>query len=67
MIRRAIAHLDGDWPLTDAQLATADGGRRPRIVLREGGGAYALSPRGWQLMVAPPPLEDVRLRLKRRR
>ena len=29
-------------------------------------GVYALSPRGWQRMVAPPPLEDVRLRLKRR-
>jgi DNA-binding transcriptional MerR regulator len=65
MIRRAIAHLDGPWPLTEAQLATAPGGRRPQLVLREGDGAYALSPRGWQRMVAPPPLEDVRLRLNR--
>ena len=68
MIRRAIAQLGssyGDWPLTEAQLATMDLGRRPKIVLREDGGAYALSPRGWQRMVAPPPLEDVRLRLKR--
>jgi hypothetical protein len=65
MIRRAIAHLDGAWPLTDAQLATTDGGRRPRIVLREDDGAYALTPRGWQRMVAPPPLRDVRLRLRR--
>ncbi|MBE2314630.1 MerR family transcriptional regulator [Solirubrobacter sp. CPCC 204708] len=65
MIRRAIAHLDGDWPLTDAQLATTRNGRRPRIVLREPDGAFVLSPRGWQLMVAPPPLEDVRLRVKR--
>jgi hypothetical protein len=69
MIRRAIAQLGssyGDWPLTEASLATADGnGRRPRIVLREDDGAYALSPRGWQRMVAPPPLEDVRLRLRR--
>jgi hypothetical protein len=63
-VRRAIAHLPGTWPLSDAQLAVAPG-RRPRLVLRDGDGAYALSPRGWQLMAAPPPLEDVRLRLRR--
>lgn len=69
MIRRAIAHLTdhGDWPLTEARLATTDGPRRPKIVLREAGGAYALTPRGWQQMVAPPPLDDVRLRLRRAR
>ena len=70
MIRRAIAQLGssyGDWPLSEARLATAEGGRRPKIVLREDGGAFALSPRGWQRMVAPPPLEDVRLRLRRAR
>ena len=38
-----------------------------RIVLRENGGAFALSDRGWQRMVNPPPLDDVRLRLKRSR
>lgn len=67
MIRRAVAHLGdyGDWPLSEARLATAEGGRRPRIVLREDDGAYALTPRGWQRMVAPPALEDVRLRLRR--
>ena len=64
-VRRAIAHLAeyGDWPLSEAPLAVTDG-RRPKIVLRERDGAFALSPRGWQRMVAPPPLEDVRLRLK---
>ena len=67
MIRRAVAQLSeyGDWPLSEARLATTSNGRRPRIVLREDDGAYALSPRGWQRMVAPPPLEDVRLRLRR--
>ncbi len=68
MIRRAVAALReeyGQWPLTEARLATMNHGRRPRIVLREDDGAYALSPRGWQRMVAPPPLEDVRLRLNR--
>jgi hypothetical protein len=67
-VRRAIARLTcyGDWPLSDAPLATTtlDNGR-PRIVLRERDGVYALDDRGWQLMAPPPPLEDVRLRLKR--
>jgi DNA-binding transcriptional MerR regulator len=63
-VRRAIAHLPGEWPLSDAPLATTEGAR-PRIVLRELEGEYALSPRGWQLMAAPPPLRDVRLRLRR--
>ena len=63
MVRRAIAHLGeyGDWPLSEAPLAVADG----RLVLNERDGAFALSPRGWQRMLAPPPLEDVRLRLRR--
>jgi hypothetical protein len=66
MVRRTIAHLAeyGDWPLSEASLAVTD---RGRVVLREDGGAYALSPRGWQRMVAPPPFEDVRLRLRRAR
>ena len=63
MVRRAIAHLGeyGKWPLSEAPLAVADG----RLVLNERDGAFALSPRGWQRMLAPPPLEDVRLRLRR--
>ena len=63
-IRRAIDRLDGygDWPLSEAALATTPEGR---IVLRENGLVYALSPRGWQLTVAPPVVEDVRLRLRR--
>ena len=63
MVRRAVAHLAdyGDWPLSEAPLAVA--GRR--IVLAERDGAFALTPRGWQRMVAPPPLEVVRLRLRR--
>jgi len=65
-VRRAIARLGhyGEWPLSDAPLATTAEGR---IVLRENGSAYALADRGWQLMTAPPPLADVRLRLKRTR
>ncbi len=63
-IRRAIDRLDayGDWPLSEAALGTTPEGR---IVLRENGAVYALSPRGWQLMAAPPAVEDVPLRLRR--
>jgi DNA-binding transcriptional MerR regulator len=66
-VRRAIGHLSeyGEWPLSEAPLAVTMDGPRRRIVLHEREGAYALSPRGWQLMAAPPPLEDVRLRLRR--
>jgi DNA-binding transcriptional MerR regulator len=65
-VRRAIEHLRayGTWPLSDAPLATTRE-ERPRLVLRENGEAYALCPRGWQLIAATPPLDDVRLRLAR--
>ena len=64
MVRRAISQLTsyGDWPLSQASLAVTGKGR---IVLREDEGDFALSPRGWQRMVAPPPMQDVRLRLNR--
>ena len=66
MVRRAVAHLHeyGTWPLSDAPLATTVG-PRPRLVLNERDGAFANSPRGWQLMAAPPPIRDVRLKLRR--
>ena len=65
-VRRAIARLAeyGEWPLSEAPLATTPEGR---IVLRENGGVYALSDRGWQLMATPPRAEEVRLRLRRTR
>jgi DNA-binding transcriptional MerR regulator len=69
-IRRAIARLGeeyGDWPLSEAPLGTAKQNGRTRVVLRERDGLYALSPRGWQLMAAPPAIEEVRLRFRRRR
>ena len=66
-IRRAIERLRGygDWPLSEARLATTVDGGRPRIVLREDGATFMLGDRGWQQV--PPPLvevEDVRLRLR---
>jgi DNA-binding transcriptional MerR regulator len=70
-VRRAIDRLRdefGDWPLSDAPLGTTTRNGRAWIVLRERDGYYALSPRGWQLMAgAPPAIEEVRLRLNRRR
>ena len=65
-IRRAISRLTdyGDWPLSEAPLATTPEGRL--VLLREDGAIYALSARGWQLMVPPPSdIRDVRLRLRR--
>jgi DNA-binding transcriptional MerR regulator len=67
-VRRAIAGLVeeyGVWPLSDAALATTAEDGRARIVLRDRDGVYALSARGWQRMATPPPVEDVRLRLRR--
>src|SRR5947207_1057189 len=44
-VRRAIARLDeyGDWPLSQAPLATTVDGGRARIVLRERDGTFVLS------------------------
>ena len=70
-VRRAIGRLReeyGTWPLSEAPLGTTTQNGRMRVVLRERDGYYALSPRGWQLMaIAPPVIEEVRLRLNRRR
>jgi DNA-binding transcriptional MerR regulator len=69
-VRRAIARLRdeyGEWPLSDAPLGTTTLKGRTRVVLRERDGLYALCPRGWQLMAAAPAIEEVRLRLNRRR
>jgi DNA-binding transcriptional MerR regulator len=70
-VRRAIARLReeyGEWPLSEAPLGTTTQNGRTRVVLRERDGYYALCPRGWQLMaVVPPAIDEVRLRLNRRR
>ncbi len=69
-VRRAIARLRGEygeWPLSEAPLGTTTQKGRTRVVLRERDGLYALCPRGWQLMTAPPAIDEVRLRLNRRR
>jgi len=67
-VRRAIARLRsyGDWPLSEARLATtreSDGGR-PRIVLEEDAGRSLLTDRGWQQLAVEPETDEVRLRLR---
>lgn len=64
-IRAAIARLEayGDWPLSEAQLATTPDAR---IVLREDGDSFVLTRRGWQTVAVPDAIEDVRLRLRHR-
>ncbi|HWT95486.1 MAG TPA: MerR family transcriptional regulator [Solirubrobacteraceae bacterium] len=64
-IRRAIERLRsyGDWPLSEAQLATTPDAR---IVLREDGQSFVLTPRGWQTVAMAEDVEDVRLRLRHR-
>jgi DNA-binding transcriptional MerR regulator len=65
IVRLAIEHLGdyGDWPLSQAPLATTPDGHL--VLLRESGDVYALSSRGWQLMTEPPELEEVHIRLRR--
>ena len=65
-VRRAIERLRdlGPWPLSEARLGTTRNGR-PRIVLREDDGTWMLTERGWQLTATQPPVDDVRLRLRR--
>jgi DNA-binding transcriptional MerR regulator len=64
-VRRAIKHLGdyGQWPLSQAPLATTRDGRL--VLLKENGDVFALSARGWQLMAEPPPYEEVHGRLRR--
>lgn len=65
-LHRLIARLAdyGDWPLSQAALATTTEARK-RIVLREDHGDWVLTARGWQKPAAPLALKDVRLRLRR--
>ena len=61
---RRLGRSYGDWPLSEARLATTVGEERPRIVLREDEGIFMLSGRGWQQIAVAPDADDVRLRLR---
>jgi DNA-binding transcriptional MerR regulator len=67
-IRRLVERLratHGAWPLSEARLAVTSEDGRPRVVLRENGTAWSLGARGWQRLAVVPPLEEVRVRLRR--
>jgi DNA-binding transcriptional MerR regulator len=67
-VRRAVQRLretHGAWPLSEARLATTAEAGRPQVVLRENGTAWALGARGWQELLVVPPLDEVRVRLRR--
>jgi DNA-binding transcriptional MerR regulator len=77
LLARGVRHADvrcaverlrathGLWPLSEARLATTAEDGRPRVVLRENGTAWALDSRGWQELLVVPPLDEVRVRLRR--
>ncbi len=67
-VKRAIAQLGeyGDWPLTEAPLATfSGGGGAARVVVRRGDAAYEVGDRGWQQVVEVGSLEAIRGQLNR--
>jgi len=67
-IKRAIGLLEtnyGDWPLTEAPLATQRGKERSRVVFVDDEAAYDVGRVGWQQIISPQNLEAVRDRLKR--
>ncbi|MGI8439359.1 MAG: DUF433 domain-containing protein [Thermoleophilaceae bacterium] len=66
-IRRAIGELGeyGDWPLSDAPLATLSGAGAARVVVRAEEATYEVSDRGWQRVVEVENLEAIRGQLSR--
>jgi DNA-binding transcriptional MerR regulator len=66
-IRHAIDRLDeyGDWPLTDAPIATLPEKGAARIVVTTEEGTYDVGDRGWQQVVEPESLEIIRGQLHR--
>ena len=67
-VRHAIERLRsyGDWPLSEARLATTrpQNGGRPQIVLEEDARPFLLTDRGWQQLAVAPETDEVRLRLR---
>jgi uncharacterized protein (DUF433 family)/DNA-binding transcriptional MerR regulator len=67
-IKQAILALGdryGDWPLTDAQLATIPTRSRARVIAHEAEGAYDIGGLGWQQVIEPQNLEKIRAQLRR--
>lgn len=67
-IRNAIRALQGehgDWPLTEAPLATEATTGRARVVAQRDDGVYDVGDRGWQQVIQPDRLDEVRRQLRR--
>lgn len=67
-IKQAILELGdryGDWPLTDARLATIAGKSRAKVIARESEGDYDIGRLGWQQVIEPENLEKLRSQLRR--
>ncbi len=66
-IRQAIDRLGeyGDWPLTEASLATVHGKGAARVVVTTDDATYDVGDRGWQQVVEPANLEAIRSQLHR--
>jgi uncharacterized protein (DUF433 family)/DNA-binding transcriptional MerR regulator len=67
-IKQAILALGdryGDWPLTDAQLATIPAKSRAKLIAHEAEGDYDIGGLGWQQVIKPENLEKIRSQLRR--
>jgi uncharacterized protein (DUF433 family)/DNA-binding transcriptional MerR regulator len=67
-IKKAILELGdryGDWPLTDAPLATIPAKSRARVIAREPEADYDIGGLGWQQVIEPENLEKIRSQLRR--
>lgn len=62
---RALGEQYGDWPLTEAPLATDVSGGRARLVLEQLEALYDVGEKGWQQVLAPEHLDEVRAQLRR--
>jgi uncharacterized protein (DUF433 family) len=67
-IKKAITLLEeryGDWPLTGAPLATIPGVSRARVVVRKDEADYDVGDLGWQQVLEPQHLDEIRRQLAR--
>jgi len=62
---RLLADSYGDWPLTEAPLATVPGEGRAHLVLHAEDAKYDVGRRGWQQVLEPEYLDEIRRQLRR--
>lgn len=67
-VKAAIERLAtryGDWPLSEAPLATVPGVNRARLVVHEAHADYDVGDKGWQQVIEPERLDELRRQLGR--